>query len=107
MKHLFPEFDCENDLRVQLFIDQAERRVSEGVFGDYYEDALGYLTAHLLSRAAQNNSGRGFVSSETVGSLSRSYTQTGGILARGYGTTTHGQEYMRLVRLVQPSPMVV
>ncbi len=107
LKQLFPGFACEADPRLSLFIAQAQRRVSESVFGDYYDDAVSYLTAHLLSREAQANGGKGFVSSESVGDLSRSYTQTGGILASGYSSTTYGQEYLKLVRLVQPSPMVV
>jgi hypothetical protein len=105
-KALFTEFASEGDSRVQLFIDQASRRLSESVFGDYYDDAVGFLTAHMLSRSTAT-AGRGFVSSETVGQLSRSYTQSGGILASGYATTSYGQEFSRLLRLVQPSPMVV
>jgi hypothetical protein len=106
LKLLFPAFACEADPRLQLFIDQASRRVSESVFGDFYDDAVHNLVAHLLTRDKQSNGGKGFVSSETVGDLSRSYTQAGGILASGYSATAYGQEYLKILRLVQPTPMV-
>lgn len=106
-KQLFPAFDCESDPRVTSFINAAKRRVSESVFGDYYDDAVNYLTAHLLSRDISQNGGKGQVSSEQVGDLSRSYTQTGGVLATGYNSTAYGQEFVALLRLVKPTPAVL
>lgn len=107
LKLKFPAFACEADPRLQLFIDEAQLQISESVFGDFYDTAIGYLTAHLLSSDKMANGGKGFVSSETVGDLSRSYTQAGGILASGLASTTYGQRYLNLLRLVKPTPTVV
>jgi uncharacterized membrane protein len=106
LKQLFPAFASETDARVQLLINAAKRRVSEGVFGVYYDDAVSYLAAHLLARDAAQNGGKGAIASETVGSLSRSYSNATATTG-GYGSTTYGQEFFALLRLVKPTPTVL
>ncbi len=82
-KDEFPEFATLTDPDVQLFIDQAERRTARTNWGVKADDGVKYLTAHLLTmraRATGTTPGgggagvRGPMASETVGSLSRSFS---------------------------------
>ncbi len=108
LKALFTEFAPQDDERVQAFIDMAERRVSEAVFGTLYDDAVAFLTGHLLTKSVQAGSAGGaLVSSQTIGSMSRTFVQHGGVVATGYATTAYGAEFLKLRRARTPSPMVI
>lgn len=66
------------------------------VWGSYQDDAAKYLAAHYATLARSR--GKGQITAEAVGSVSRSYgDQTG--LAGTLGTTSYGTEYFRLARL--------
>lgn len=60
------------------------------------ESAVAYLAAHILTIAGRGGTG-GAVTSETEGSLSRSFGSTGS--TDGLGSTSYGQEVQRLNRL--------
>lgn len=45
----FPEFAATPDETVEAKLAEADRRVDARVFGDKADDAVGYLTAHLLA----------------------------------------------------------
>lgn len=107
LKALFPEFSAQSDQRVQSFLDMATRRVDTGVFGTLFDDAVSFLTAHMLTKAILTQSGGGLiVTTEKVGDLERSYAQHGAG-ATGYASTAYGAEFLKLRRAVTPSPMVV
>jgi hypothetical protein len=44
-----PEFAKVNTARIQRAIDFATVRTDATVFGDFYDEALGYLVAHILA----------------------------------------------------------
>lgn len=106
-KNNFPEFATQSDSRVDAFLAQSLRRMSVDVFGALADDAQGYLTAHLLSRAAQAvvfaNGASGAVVSESVGSVSRTYAaylSTSATGASDLVTTFYGEQYLALLRQV-------
>lgn len=73
-----------------------DRQLDPDTWGSYFDDGSKYLAAHYATLARSR--GKGPVTAEAVGSVSRSYgDQTG--LAGTLGTTSYGTEYFRLVRL--------
>jgi hypothetical protein len=108
----FPEFDSVADARVQLVLDQAERRVGPERFGDLWLDAIGYFTAHLLAKSAQARDyaqgASGPITSKTVGSVSVSYAASGtNFDLLGLDSTPYGVEYQLLCKLVTMGGLVV
>ena len=112
-KTMFPEFASQTDPRVQLFLDQASRRVSPAAFDTLADDALSYLSAHLLATSAQAASAsvsgaRGPISSETVGPLSRAYsngwTGASSDVPPEYASTQYGVQFWQLLKLSFPTP---
>ncbi len=77
-------------------LDMVDRQVADPeIWGSYLDDGAVYLAAHLatLSKAK----GKGPVTAEAVGQVSRSYAS---LLQFGrLGLTSYGVEYERLVRL--------
>lgn len=68
----FPEFDTADDALVNAHLDMAEGRVDSEVFGDNYDAAHGYMTAHLLAISPYGNTAK---------------------LVAKDGTTTYGKNY--------------
>lgn len=54
----FPEFQNVDGPQVQAFLDDAATRINAGVFGDSYDAAHGYLTAHMLSSSPLLNTAK-------------------------------------------------
>ena len=114
----FPEFTDPpfTDARIQLFIDDAVSELSEGAWGDYYDRGLSYFTAHLLSWATMASQGEGTpgsinkVTSRKVGDVAINFGgQAAGSssLEDYYNSTSYGQEYYRLIRLLGVSMVAV
>lgn len=102
LSDIAPEFDTVSSEKRARFIGYASAEVS---FGGASKDlATAYLAAHMLSMAARTGGAAGQVTSETEGSLSRSYGSVGGQYGQtgysqtGYSQTGYGQEFMRLLR---------
>lgn len=101
----FPEFDCDQDRKVDLFVSFAERRIDRDVWGDCADEACLYLTAHLLaSSGGAGGPGGGVagpITSESVGNLSRSYGQIN-FNSQGndelFAITKYGQLFLNLRR---------
>jgi len=103
---VFPEFNDDSRRRqIDMFLKFANRRVSEAAWGDCTDEAVIYLTAHLL---AQASGGGGFsggvagpITQESVGDLSRSYGQVQ-VNANGndelFAQTKYGQLFLELRR---------
>jgi hypothetical protein len=104
---MFPEFSEEDSERLAAFIAMAERQVSTRYFGARADDAILFLTAHKLSTMASATAGP-TVLKETVGSMSREYAAGGAVSASNplFGTP-YGVEYLNLIRLIGPLPMVL
>ncbi len=81
-------------------LDMVDRQVADPeIWGSYLDDGARYLAAHL--GAVSKLKGKGPVTAEAVGSVSRSYAS---LLQFGpLGTTAYGVEYERLVRLTGAS----
>lgn len=98
----FPEFESQDNARVQLFLDDAATQVSKTKFGTSYDLAIFYLIAHYLSlseKSANGSSGNvGAVASKSVEGVSVSYNQaTANTQCESYYiTTSYGQRYLEI-----------
>lgn len=83
----FPEYDVPGEPTAEALISaklaEAANRVSAGVFGSRHADALGYLTAHLLSQSPLGQQAR----------------------LDATGITTYWSEFQALVRLMAAGPL--
>lgn len=94
LSDIAPEFDSVSSEKRARFIGYASEEVK---FGGVSKDrATALLAAHMLSMAARTGGAAGQVTSETEGSLSRSYGSVGG--QNGYSQTGYGQEFLRLLK---------
>lgn len=102
---LFDEFCGVPDRKINLFLEFAQHRLEESVWGKCYKEAVYYLGAHLIaSTGGAGGSGGGVagpITSESVGQLSRSYGQMN---LNGAGNdeifmlTKYGQLFLQLRR---------
>lgn len=111
-KLIFPEFDGEQNDRVQVLIDLADPQFDVARWGDLYEQGMANYVAHTLVlsgvRASQFNvSGpasalSSFQTSKTVGdvSVSRSDVMVQAQAKNPLLATAYGVEFARLRRLV-------
>lgn len=102
---LFDEFEGVPSKKIGAFFDLAKNRVDETVWGDCTDEAIYYLTGHLISSTGgAGGSGGGVagpITSESVGSVSRSYGQVNvnqGGNDELYATTRYGQMFLNLRR---------
>lgn len=99
-KVLFPEFAGEVLARVQVFIDQAARRVNATQWGSRADDGVSYLAAHLLySGNLGAGAPAGAVESERVGDIAVSYA-VADLPATELASTSYGRRYLDLRSLV-------
>jgi hypothetical protein len=78
---------------LETAISLAEKRVSVGVWGDRYRQAVAYLAAHYLAVADKGNN-PGPVTSEKAGSVSVSYGYSQ--QSSGLESTSYGQQFLEL-----------
>lgn len=91
-----PECASAEPAAQTAILAMVDRQLDPDTWGSYLDDGAKYLAAHYATLARSR--GKGPVTAEAVGSVSRSYgDQTG--LAGTLGTTSYGTEYFRLVRL--------
>ena len=81
----YPELRSAPDTLVNTFLGQAARSVDQDLFGARYDDAHGYLTAHLICLSPYGKNAR---------------------LASEKGHTTYGDRYTEIRFEVTPSIMV-
>jgi len=82
-----------------VFIDMARTELGVSYFGDQFEIALAYLTAHkmtLLTDTARSGGTAGGVSSKSEGSLSISFSSIGAGSANSLYQTHFGVEFVRI-----------
>lgn len=97
------------DATVDAWIAIADQRVDATVFGDLYDNALSFLTLHLLQSFVLTGGGTsgptGEVSSLTVGAVSVSFnTANSAAMDAEYGSTAWGKQFLSLVRLAYQGP---
>jgi len=103
-----PEFSTVDPVRRSKVLALAALRVSQKVFGDRYNMAVSYLAAHMLTVADRDGGGSvsGAIKSRKEGDLSITYAGGDGSTNSGFGSTSYGQEYLRLIRENTFGPMV-
>ena len=85
---------------VALFVDEPE-------FGRYTEMAQRYLVAHVLAQALTEGEGRGAISSESIGGITRSWTMPNLNVKTAIATTQYGLKFLELRSMrVVPAVMV-
>jgi len=84
-----------DDVKNERFIGYATPLVSSCQFGDSYELAVAYLSAHLLEVAKRGGNIAGFLSSITEGQRTLSYNSVQPKDA-DLATTSYGVEFKRL-----------
>ena len=101
---IFPEFDCEKPARIRITMDLASCHVNQSAFGDTYESALAFLTAHEL-HLLKGSKGQQ-VSSTKVGDISKNFvTDTS---SDGYfRQTIYGQRFLMMRDSISTSPIVL
>ena len=101
-KTRFPEFESQDNDRVQLFLDDSATQISETKFGTSYDLAISYITAHYLSLATKTANGSsgsvGAVASKSVEGVSVSYNQATANNQNEsyYASTSYGQRYLEI-----------
>lgn len=110
IKDSFAEFAGLSDQLVERFLAQAQRRVSTTQWGDKADDGVLWLTGHLLKVESQIRSGSsaaaGPISQKSVGDLSVSYAVPSDIRNNFLASTTYGQQFIELKRLIFPSRII-
>jgi len=93
-----------DDATRAIFVSLAKNEVSERTFGDLYNQAVAYLTAHniILSQGASTTSlGSGSIKRKKAGQEEIEYhAPSAGAAAVGLSLTPFGQKYIDLKRIV-------
>ena len=101
---LFDEFEGVPSKKINAWAEFASHRVDEKAWGKCADEAIYYLTAHMLASTGgiggSGGANAGPVTSESVGQLSRSYGQVN--VGNGndelLATTRYGQQFIELRR---------
>lgn len=105
----YPEFASVAPARIEGALQDAENQMSRKVWNKLYEQGFHALAAHLLyaSGALSKTGGTGkpvqTVTSRSVGGISVGYSAPDagfGANHDGYASSSYGQEYLRLRKLV-------
>ncbi|EQC1411726.1 DUF4054 domain-containing protein [Providencia rettgeri] len=113
----YPEFTKTEQPRIELALQDASNQMSRKVWGKLYEQGQHALAAHLLYQSgALTRSGHSngkpiqTATSKSAGGLSVGYSAPDagfGANHDGYASSSYGQEYIRLRKLVGVHVMVV
>lgn len=101
-----PASTAGEQARITRFISRAACRVSSDVFGDCYNDALAYMTAHMMTVSgatgvAGMGAAAGPVASEKVGDVETRYAvqsgqNAGPTRSEDLGATAYGRAFLQL-----------
>jgi len=118
-KARYPEFVPVSDALVTLVLQEAIDQVGDTWLERDRARAQMLLAAHNLtmegepgrSVSGQGSAGTGTVRRRKVGDVEVEFatpgSNVGGFAATGYGATTYGQQFLALLKLNFPSPLVV
>lgn len=87
---------AEDNATVVFCLNVVDSYVKQDLFGDLTQIAQTYAAAHLISMANQPTGGRGPVSSESIGGISRSYTLPWLNQKTNWGGTQYGLFFLQL-----------
>lgn len=112
VKMRFPAFRDTSDALIEFAVEEAAIQCDEATLGSYYLPALLYLSAHILSRAAQlDNGGAGPLRSVSIGGeISYSYvTPNAPTLSdrSDLATTAYGMRFLEFVSLSVPAVAII
>lgn len=106
----YPEFTEVDQFRIKTALEDAENQMSRKVWGKLFEQGHHALAAHLLyasgaltKKGSTNGAPVQTATSKTAGGLSVGYSAPdSGFAANhsGYASSTYGQDYLRLRKLV-------
>lgn len=95
---LAPELSTVPQARQDFILARVNGELSTAVWGSRINIGRTYLAAHLATRSASGGTPTaGPVTSESVGSVSRSYGSPAGTTAGGFESTAYGEEYARMI----------
>lgn len=107
VRRIAAEFATVSDGDVQAFLDDAALELSVDRWGTLYDRAHALVAAHLLAVARPDLAmPAGPIVSEAVGAVSRSYAVPAAAPSP-WSTSRHGLEYLRLLRRLGLSFMVL
>jgi hypothetical protein len=102
------EFSAIADATIDAYIARAKLRLSTSSYGALYEDAVLYLTAHLLSLdTSGTGAAPGQVTSESAGSMSRSYATPTNNSSSGLTATHWGRTLIQMQRELFLTPLAL
>ena len=106
----YPEFTEADQFRIKTALEDAENQMSRRVWGKLFEQGHHALAAHLLyasgaltKKGSTTGAPVQTATSKTAGGLSVGYSAPDSGFAanhNGYASSTYGQEYLRLRKLV-------
>lgn len=111
LRIIAPEFKNVEDTIANEWIELTQQLVSQTAFGNRYQQAVAYLTAHRMKMAGLGETGifgsmseRTGVVSYTEGSTSVSFGNNTGITGSDacLSMTSYGMEYLRLQQTIIP-----
>ena len=105
VKLLAPEFEGQQNKRINLFISWAEACVNREKFDDKADQAVTLLAAHKLSLASRGGAG-GSITSEKVGDIQVNYGQSQSD-RKELASTAYGSMFVELLRALPCTPLVV
>lgn len=108
VKDTFSEFAGHSDQLVDRWRLQAERRINLTQWGEKADDAILWLTAHLLKiekqlRCGNGNAASGAVRSKRVGDLAVTYAVPTKMADTFLAATAYGQQYIDLKTGIWPT----
>ncbi len=83
-----------------IFIEMVDRQIDEDIWLDFANDGRRYLAAHLGTIYATTSSAGGAILSETLGPMSRTYSDASSTDGNGLENTKYGVWYLQLIRLL-------
>ena len=95
-----PECASAEPASQTAILAMVDRQLDPDTWGSYFDDGSKFLAAHYATLARSR--GKGQITAEAVGSVSRSYGDMTA-LAGSLGATSYGLEYFRLARLTSAS----
>lgn len=98
LKAVAPELEDKSDDTLDTYIELAAQRLSAAMWGDYFQQGVAYLAAHLATLADREGGAAGPVQSEQAGQVSRSYGVPQNV--QNYRSTAYGEEFLALRRQV-------
>lgn len=103
-----PALSTRPDAEFNAAIAAAARFINPRIWGEKTYDGEIYYAAHVMTLAVQGASaGQGTVTSETVGELSRTFSNVITPTKSPFGTTSYGRHLLWMLSTLAVSPLVV